>query len=527
MGSKTSSLQSWALPRLQPLLPLPEEDLLQVITYAASLSSAERVSAHFKDLLGEAPESLSFISEFNSRQFPQASQPTPGPSQPWGGDGPSTSKKKGKKGKPPIGKFAQAPRQVEDQFTNPSSVYIKKDLEDEYFTGSKNSRTQPQDPTPPAPQHVPNPSKSFGTLTSDLKNVKTKKAKPQQQKVVVTGGTSMRGVSKELDDLESALRTLEMSTNPTIATERRKCSCMGLKHEVFAAAPNCLSCGKVICIKEGLGPCTFCNTPLISSEDIQSMVRALRDERGKERMAVDAARNKRPEVAKTPKPFSTNSSPIPSGDEGDGLKKAMAHRDRLLGFQANNAQRTKIIDQAADFETPISTGLNPWANPQERALQLKKQQKIMRMMDWNAKEDYEKRRIVVAIDLKGRKIVKEMRDIAPPEMSSEEEHEVSEYDERLERGGAQALEAKGKGKGTERAGQYARNPLLKGMIRPVYDRAAVDGKGKGKEIDGGIPKTWRRVQDELKDNEDVILDGGIYGRERAERGTVGEEPACG
>lgn len=524
----SGSLQSWALPRLKPLLPLPEEDLLQAITYASSLPSAERVSSHFKDFLGESPESLSFISDFNSRLFPQASQLTPTPPQPQGSDGPSASKKK--KGRQPIGKFAQAPRQVEDQPTNASTVYIKKELEDdEYYTGpSKNPRTpaQSQDPTPTAPQPVSNPPKSIGTLTSDLRNVKTKKAKPQQQKVVVTGGTPMRGVSKELDDLESALRTLEMSTNPTITAGRRKCSCMGLKHEVFAAAPNCLSCGKVICIKEGLGPCTFCNAPLISSEDIQSMARALREERGKERMAVNAAQNKRADVAKTPKPFSGTSSPIPSGDEGDGLKKAMAHRDKLLGFQANNAQRTKIIDQAADFETPVSTGLNPWANPQERALQLKKQQKIMRTMDWNAKEDYEKRRVVVAIDLKGRRVVKEMQDIAPLEISSDEE-EVTEYDERLERGGAQALAVKDRGKGIERGGQYARNPLLKGMIRPKYDRAAVDGKGKEKEADGNIPRTWRRVQDELKDNEDVILDGGIYGGERAERGTVGEEPACG
>lgn len=342
----------------------------------------------------------------------------------------------------------------------------------------------------------------------------------------------MRGVSKDLDDLESALRTLEISTNPTLQPARRKCTCMGLIHEVFIAAPNCLSCGKIICIKEGLGPCTFCDTPLISADEIQSMVRVLRDERGKEKMAVNAAQNKRADVGRTQRPFSTPTPPSGSGDESEGLAKAMAHRDRLLGFQANNAQRTKIIDQAADYDMPTSTGLNPWATPQERALQLKKQQKVMRMAEWNAKEDYEKRRVVVAIDLKGRKIVKEMRDIAPPEISDNEDEEAGhneEYSTGLEKGGRAAFEDKGKGKKVEKGGKYAKNPLLRGMIKPVYDKAQEKGKERdAEEVDSfGTTNTWRRVQDEFKDNEEIILNGGAYGGGKAERGTVGEEPACG
>lgn len=248
-------------------------------------------------------------------------------------------------------------------------------------------------------------------------------------------------------------------------------------------------------------------------------------------MAVNAAQNKRADVGRTQKPFSVPTPPSGSGDESEGLAKAMAHRDRLLGFQANNAQRTKIIDQAADFDTPTSTGLNPWATPQERALQLKKQQKVMRMVEWNAKEDYEKRRVVVAIDLKGRKIVKEMRDIKPPEISSDEDGEAGhdeEYNTGLEKGGKAAFTDKGKGKKVEKGGKYASNPLLRGMIKPVYDIAQGEGKERGLGVDGvGKANTWRRVQDEFKDNEEIILNGGAYGRENVERGTVGEEPACG
>ena len=57
-------------------------------------------------------------------------------------------------------------------------------------------------------------------------------------------------------------------------------------------------------------------------------------------------------------------------------------------------------------------------------------------------------------------------------------------------------------------GAYSRNPLLGGLIRPVYTPAD--------EQKTGVPpqerKTmWRRVQDDYEDNEEVILDGGVYG----------------
>lgn len=47
-AAMSSTLQSWALPRLQPLLPLPDENLIEVISYAASLPTVDAVSTHFK-----------------------------------------------------------------------------------------------------------------------------------------------------------------------------------------------------------------------------------------------------------------------------------------------------------------------------------------------------------------------------------------------------------------------------------------------------------------------------------------------
>ncbi len=70
-------------------------------------------------------------------------------------------------------------------------------------------------------------------------------------------------------------------------------------------------------------------------------------------------------------------------------------------------------------------------------------------------------------------------------------------------------------------GTFSRNPLLGGLIRPVWKRTDNDGddaKGKGKGKENDEPESsqrdrnpWRRVQDDNDDNEGWILDGGVYG----------------
>lgn len=261
-------------------------------------------------------------------------------------------------------------------------------------------------------------------------------------------------------------------------------------------------------MKEGLGPCTFCGSPLLSSNDIQAMVRELKDERGRERQAANREANKRADIAKTPAPFTQ-----PRGNEdpvvGEAEAKARAHRDKLLGFQAQNARRTTVRDEAADFD--VSGAMNGtgsmWATPEERAKELKRQQKIMREQEWNARPDYEKRQQVLSIDLVGGKVVRKMAAIERPQTPEEED-----VDEGVlgETSGNTNLSSSRTG------GVFSGNPLLGSLIRPVFD-----AKGKGAEVSGreSRKKGWQRVQHDLDDNEGVILDGGVYGH--------GDEPDCG
>ncbi|KAI1086917.1 zf-C2HC5-domain-containing protein [Rostrohypoxylon terebratum] len=521
-----------SIPQLYRLLPLPDNELQQILDYATTLSKPE-AAEHFRNLLGESPEAIDFISTFNSkRQGPK-------PSAPPNTDGPSLGiepvpkpVRTAKKQKAHL--HTPAARQVANQGPVPGTAY-NKDVEGDYIArrpnpaatpgGSSHPKKQPsQSSQQSAASLLPRiPSSTTGHLISDVPKSKQRSTPTSRSstpapktKIHISGGTAMHGASTTLTDLDDAIRVLEMTTNPSqgIDAANRRCNCVASRHPLLAAAPNCLSCGKVICVKEGLGPCTFCGTPLLSPAEVQLMIRELRDERGREKMAVDREAPKKAEVSKKPAPFSKPRA-TPS-DTSEAQAKALENRDRLLSFQAQNAHRTIVRDEAADFDVTgaiTGTGSNIWATPEERAQEVKRQQKILREMEWNARPDYEKRRQVVSIDLVGGKVVRKMAAIERPE-SPEDNKQIGEV-----------LETKSLTREDATGGAFSRNPLLGSLIRPVFDV-----KGKGALLEGRSPQAirWRRVQDDLDDNEAVILDGGAYGGHSSLRAiaAASEEPTC-
>ena len=253
------------------------------------------------------------------------------------------------------------------------------------------------------------------------------------------------------------------------------------------------------------------------------MIDTLRQERGQEKMNLNNASHRRPDLASAPRPFTNPSSgtasPSSSSTADKTLDLAKQHRDKLLAYQAENARRTHIIDEAADFETP-SSGLSMWSSPVERAAQLKRQQKVLREQEWNAKPEYEKRRVVVSLDLVGGKVVKRMGERERPKAGTgngaKEEVVTNEGQAHADGGSGDA------------GGAFSKNPLLGSLIRPVW-------KGKGKENDMAEEDkenrsqkgAWRRVQDDNDDNEAWILDGGVYGGHDDERRLGDEEHAQG
>jgi Putative zinc finger motif, C2HC5-type len=528
----SGALVAWALPKLSNLLPLDEESLKQIITYSAGLSK-EDSAEHLKNLLGDSPPVLEFISTFNSRRADSgASTPQSGASTPRAvhDDGARPERNQAKKNKRTKAHLHNAgPVRKPENYGNVSGAYKKADQEQDYMTASASKPTRPsslsealslsakpaaslqplitdsgssansRNPSPARKSNAKAPPSATGPLISDyLPNVKAKTSKSQRHPASGSGSGSGSGQSApakgsltttNIADLTSAIAALEVSTNPTYSKNKQKCDCNASIHPLFAPAPNCLNCGKIICSLEGLQPCSFCGAQLLSAQEIQSMIKELRAERGQEKMR---AHNEG--VHHTGGPGISEPSGAPSK-----LDDAVAHRNKLLAFQAQNAQRTRVLDEAADFETP-NIGSTQWMSPAQRALALKKQQRILREMEEKSKPEWEKKQTVLSLDIKGGRVVRTYQ--AAPSAAVSNTAEDEELDE------AAAASIAGAGNG---GAAFSKNPLLAsgGLLRPIWKSPADDAKAK--EAAKETRRTWRRVQDDNDDNEQWILDGGAHG----------------
>lgn len=537
----TNALVAWALPRLSNLLPLDEESLKQIVTYSAGLSKEESAE-HLKNLLGDSPQVLEFISTFNSRRADGAtSTPQSGTSTPRTAhdDGTRTDRnqaKKNKRAKAPLHNAGPARRP--DNYGNVSGAYKKADQEEDYMTASStkasrgsaqagpgalsealslsskpvaslqpvttdsgsaygSSSANSRNPSPAPKINVKAPPSAAGPLISDyLPNVKSKTAKSQRHTGSGSGhSTPAKGsvTTTSIADLTSAIAALEVSTNPTNAKNRQKCDCNAAIHPLFTPAPNCLSCGKIICSLEGLQPCSFCGAPLLSAQEIQSMIQELRAERGQEKM-----RAHNDSIHHTGGPGLSETA----GTDSSKLDAAVAHRNKLLAFQAQNAQRTRVVDEAADFETP-NIGSTQWMSPAQRALALKKQQRILREMEENARPEWEKKQTVISLDIKGGRVVRTYQTASPAATSSK-----TADDEELAEGVAPSAEDS-----RTKGAAFSKNPLLAsgGLLRPIWKSPVGTETAEKKSSAKEARHTWRRVQDDNDDNEQWILDGGAHG----------------
>lgn len=252
------------------------------------------------------------------------------------------------------------------------------------------------------------------------------------------------------------------------------------------------------------------------------MIRELRAERGNEKMRAhnlaagskgDRHRQQQQQQQRHGEISSDNSGHGrgPGTDTNDNtahdLAAAQAHRDKLLRFQAQNARRTRVVDEVAEFETPdVHAASTLWMSAGQRALALKRQQRVLREMEEKERER-ERGSVVVSLSFDGGRkgVLRRVERGVVEEGEQEEEREEEQVEEVEEENG-------------ERKGGFGRNPLLAGggLVRPVWKPKGqvVDGNGEGggKEREPRQKKqTWRRVQDDDGDNERWILDGGLYG----------------
>jgi len=232
---------------------------------------------------------------------------------------------------------------------------------------------------------------------------------------------------------------------------RHPCDCQAVKHGLVS---NCLSCGKIVCVQEGSGPCFFCGNLVVTRD---------------EQIVLDKKNKKSESLYKKL-----------AGDSRSQYQVAVENKERLLEYDANSAKRTQIIDDESDY---FSVDTNKWLTPQQREALKKKKQEVH---DERHKSRLDRR---ITFDFAGRKVVEE-----EPEL----EYNINQDTKLLElfKNDAFSVEAEIKKRSEE--GVIA-NPRIP-TNRPMYDdNAGGVARGGGTGVSQGgkgmSSQTLSRVQD--------------------------------
>jgi len=137
---------------------------------------------------------------------------------------------------------------------------------------------------------------------------------------------------------------------------------------------NCLSCGKIICENEGMGPCGFCGTPL----DHVYLQRSRRDGKGSGAFSTRLDRQN----AKAMR-------------EDEKVRAAEKNKQRLLHYDRTGAERSRVYDDQSDYYSMKSSR---WLSESERERAKKKDAK-------NQRKTLRRKKKKTVFDLKSRKMI--------------------------------------------------------------------------------------------------------------------------
>ncbi|KAG5520091.1 hypothetical protein PMAC_001167 [Pneumocystis sp. 'macacae'] len=366
-------MEHWTLAMLEALLSVDYTVLKELVRYAMELQSVETSTAYFKDLLGESVAANDFINEFNSRRFGMCGKMSASL------QGKSLEIKEMKGG-------------FKDQDLGRTGVYrekinvgkVKTPYKGLYVTSNESSALVGANELGIASE-VESVSSSRDSLCYRSSNVSNPSGQFRETKANIGILTSELGMKPKkmdlklgsLSDIDSALKCLEL--NEIKSQGRKKCYCQARKHPLNHLVPNCLICGKIICVVEGINSCSFCNTPLLSREQQMDLVRQLRVERS----LILRQRSKKAAIG-------YNS--ISKNEFEKKARDAENEKNRLLELDQANISG-KIIDEASDFD-PLA-GPDRWASSAERFLMLERQRKALASMNTSKKK-------VMTIDFSGK-----------------------------------------------------------------------------------------------------------------------------
>lgn len=159
---------------------------------------------------------------------------------------------------------------------------------------------------------------------------------------------------------------------------RHPCECLAQKHDLVN---NCTDCGRIVCKQEGSGPCFFCGALVCTKEEQEILARnSKKSHKLHEKLLKQGIENdSRTKL-------------------GEGLQRAIAHKNRLIEYDKSGVRRTKVIDDECDY---FASDTNKWLSQEEREVLKKKENEV------REKRYGSRRQMKVTLDFAGRKVVDE------------------------------------------------------------------------------------------------------------------------
>ena len=102
------------------------------------------------------------------------------------------------------------------------------------------------------------------------------------------------------------------------------CECQASKHKLIG---NCLKCGRIVCEEEKSGPCYFCGNLVCTKEEREKISRG--SNKGDQLKAELMSRNWKGFDVITQ---NLSSLQLAESTDDDKLKKAIAHKDKLIDY---------------------------------------------------------------------------------------------------------------------------------------------------------------------------------------------------
>ena len=104
------------------------------------------------------------------------------------------------------------------------------------------------------------------------------------------------------------------------------CECQAVTHKLVA---NCLKCGRIVCEKEGSGPCYFCSNLVCTPEELEKIKRgSVKGEKLKADLLSRTWKGGIELVAQNLEAALT----ISRDDDDQKLKKAIEHKNKLIDY---------------------------------------------------------------------------------------------------------------------------------------------------------------------------------------------------